>query len=111
MSVASIRDIAIVLLAIESLIIGGLLIVLVLQIRNLINVLKDEVKPILGEARDTVSTVKGTTSFVSDTVITPIVNMASFASAVRQSVATFRSPTRKRAANGEQGHEGTKEGT
>ncbi len=101
MSIASVRDIAIVLLAVETLIIGGLLIVLVLQIRNLINVLKDEVKPILDEAHDTVSTVKGATSFVSDTVITPIINMASFASAVRQGVATFRSPGRKQTKPGE----------
>lgn len=95
MSAATARDIAIILLALESLIIGGLLIVLILQIRNLIHVLQDEVKPILDETRETVKTVKGTTSFVSDTVVTPIVNLTSVAAALREGASALRRPRRR----------------
>jgi hypothetical protein len=100
MSAATARDIAIILLALESLIIGGLLIVLILQIRNLIRVLRDEVKPILDEAHETMSTVKGTTSFVSDAVVTPIVNLASFTAAVREGASALRRSRRQDKSEG-----------
>jgi len=52
------------------------------------------VKPILDETRETVKTVKGTTSFVSDTVVTPIVNLTSVAAAFREGVSALRRPRR-----------------
>ena len=45
--VALIRDIAIILLAVESLVIGVVLIVLALQIRGLTNMLEEEIQTIL----------------------------------------------------------------
>ena len=81
-----IRDLAIVLLAIESLVIGIVLIVLILEVRSLARLLRDEVKPILDSADETVRTVRGTTTFVSDNLITPVVRISSFASGVGQAL-------------------------
>jgi len=85
-----VRDIAIIVLALESLVIGFLLILLAIQIRGLAKMLEEEVKPILDSAQETVSTVRGTTSFVSDTLIVPLVRAASFATALSKVIGVLR---------------------
>ncbi len=89
------RDLAIVLLAIESLVIGILLIILIIQVVSLTRMLQDEIKPILNSADETVRTVRGTTTFVSDTFVTPMVRISSFAAGVTQAL---RILTRRRGA-------------
>lgn len=74
------------LLAIESLVIGIVLIILILEVRSLARLLRDEIKPILNSADETVRTVKGTTTFVSDTFVTPMVRVSSFATGVAQAL-------------------------
>jgi hypothetical protein len=85
-----VRDIAIILLAVESLVIGFLLLLLSIQIRSLAKMLEEEVKPILESANETLRTVRGTTSFVSATVVAPLVRVASFASAMRGVIKALR---------------------
>jgi Flp pilus assembly protein protease CpaA len=82
--VPTLRDIAIIVLAVESLVIGGLLIVLLLQIRSLTKMLQEEIWPILESTRETATTVRGTTVFLSDTLIKPLVNVAGYASAANR---------------------------
>jgi len=77
------RDMFIILMAIESLAIGILLIVLIIQIINLTRLLQEEVLPILNSTNQTVDTVKQTTSFVSDVVVSPLVKAVSTLSAVQ----------------------------
>ncbi len=83
---AFVRDLAIILLAVESLVIGVVLIILVLEIRNLAKMLRDEIKPILESADETVRTVRGTTTFVSENLVNPVVRASSFASGVVQAM-------------------------
>lgn len=81
---ATLRDIAIIVLAVESIVIGILLIILAIQIFRLVKFLEQEIKPILESAHKTTRTVEGTASIVSETLITPLVKVASFTSAVRE---------------------------
>ena len=83
---AFVRDLAIVLLAIESLFIGGVLIVLILEIRSLAKWLREEIKPIIESADETVRTVRGTTTFVSDTFVNPMMRVSSFVTGVGQAL-------------------------
>ena len=83
---AVVRDLAIILLAVESLVIGAVLIILVLEIRNLAKMLKDEIKPILESADETARTVRGTTVFVSENLVNPMVRASSFVSGVLQAL-------------------------
>lgn len=83
-TVAIIRDIAIIVLALESLVVGALLIVLILQVRGLTRMLQEEVRPILESARETATTVRGTTVFVSDTFVKPLINAVGYASAANR---------------------------
>jgi NADH:ubiquinone oxidoreductase subunit K len=80
---AVIRDIFIIALAFTSLIIGLLLLVLVFQLQSLIALLRNEIKPMLTNANQTVNTVRGTAVFVSDNLVKPTINVASFVAGVK----------------------------
>jgi signal transduction histidine kinase len=97
-TVAVIRDIAIIILAVESLVIGVLLILLIIQMRSLTVMLQEEIQPILESARDTATTVRGTTVFISDTFVQPLIRAAGYASAANRvmSVLTWRRRRRGR---------------
>jgi hypothetical protein len=70
-----IRDIFIIVVALESLVIGVALIVLVVQLASLINLLQNEVKPILKATTDTVNNLRGTAEFLGENVVEPVIKM------------------------------------
>jgi hypothetical protein len=82
--VGLLRDAAIVFVAFETLIIGLLLIVLMLQLQSLTVLLRDEIKPMLEAANETVRTVRGTTKFVSHNVVSPVMKWSGYAAGVRR---------------------------
>ena len=86
MQIAVVRDVAIIVLALESIVIGVLLALLLWQVRGLTRLLQDEVKPILDDARETAGTIKGTTRLVSETIVTPAVKVSSFVTGVRRTL-------------------------
>jgi len=79
-----IRDIAIVFVAVETFLIGLATLLLIFQIQTLIQVLRDEVQPLLRSVNDTASTVRGTTAFVSQNVVSPFIKAAGFTAAVQR---------------------------
>ncbi len=91
------RDISIIAMALLTLVIGLFLIVLIFQLQSLIALLRDEIKPILDSANETANTVRGTTTFVSDAVVTPMIHIASLAAGIGQTFSTLRRTGRKRA--------------
>jgi heme/copper-type cytochrome/quinol oxidase subunit 4 len=93
---AVLRDIFIIVLALVTIIIGLFLVILVFQLQSLIALLRDEIKPILESANQTASTVRGTTTFVSDAVVSPLISAASYASAVRETVKVLAGGNRRR---------------
>jgi hypothetical protein len=93
---AVVRDIAIITLALVTVILGLFVIVLIFQLQSLIALLRDEIKPILESANETASTVRGTTTFVSDAVVTPMIQVASLAAGVGQTFRTLTDTDRKR---------------
>lgn len=104
---AVIRDISIIVLALVTIIIGLFLVILIFQLQSLIALLRDEVKPILESANQTASTVRGTTTFVSDSVVKPMIGAASFAAGVGRTVRVLtgsdqKKQRRKRSRDSEQ---------
>ncbi len=79
-----IRDIAIVFVAVETFFIGVTLILLVIQIQLLIKMLREEIQPLLHSVNETASTVRGTTEFMSENLVSPVIKVAGFSAAVRQ---------------------------
>ncbi|MBT3322445.1 MAG: hypothetical protein HN392_09190 [Anaerolineae bacterium] len=70
-----IRDIFIIFMAFESLVIGAALVILILQIASLMNLLQNEIKPILDATNETVHTLKGTTTFISENIAEPVIKL------------------------------------
>ena len=79
-----IRDIFVIVIALETLIIGVALIVLILQLASLINLLQNEIRPILRSATETVESVRGTTAFLGETVVEPVIKLNSYLASVRR---------------------------
>jgi hypothetical protein len=84
--VGVLRDAAIIFVAFETLIIGVLLIILMLQVQSLIVLLRDEIKPMLEAANETLATVRGTTQFVSHNVVSPVVKWSGYLAGLRRIV-------------------------
>jgi amino acid permease len=70
-----IRDVFIIVVALESLVIGVALIVLIVQLASLINLLQNEVRPILKATSDTVNNLRGTAEFLGENVVEPVVRL------------------------------------
>jgi hypothetical protein len=81
---SNVRDIFIIFMAFESLIIGAALVVLAIQIASLINLLQNEVKPILQSTNETVNTLRGTTEFLSENLVEPVIKLNSYLAGLRK---------------------------
>lgn len=73
--VARIRDVFIIIMAFESLLIGLVLILLIFQLARLTNLLQHEIKPILDATNETISNLRGTTVFISQNLSEPIIKL------------------------------------
>ena len=82
--VARIRDVFIIIFAIQSLFIGLVLVILMVQLARLTNLLQNEIKPILESTNETANTLRGTTAFLSDTVVEPVIKMNEYTAGIRQ---------------------------
>lgn len=82
----TIRDIVIIFMAVESLIIGLTLIVLIVQLARLTALLENEVRPILNSTTETVQTLRGTTTFLSNKLVKPVIKANSTIAAIRQAL-------------------------
>ncbi|MBI9048546.1 MAG: hypothetical protein JEZ00_03950 [Anaerolineaceae bacterium] len=89
-----IRDVFIIFFALESLIIGAALIVLVVQLAVLINLLQNEIKPIIDSTNETVHTIKGTAVFLSDNMVQPVIKLNEYLAGL-QKVADIFNPKKK----------------
>ena len=67
--VGLIRDVFIIVLAMEGMLMGIALIVLILQLAALVNVLQNEIKPIVDNANETVTKGARHDAFVSQNVV------------------------------------------
>jgi hypothetical protein len=82
--IRDVRDVAIIVLAVQSIVVGGLMVFLIIQLMRLMKMLREEIKPILESTNETVSTVRGTTTFMSEHLVSPLVRAASFFSGLKR---------------------------
>ncbi len=81
---SNVRDIFIIFMALESLLIGAALVVLIIQLAGLINLLQNEVKPILKSTSETVNTLRGTTAFLSENMVEPVIKLNSYLAGLKK---------------------------
>ena len=87
---AKVRDIFIIFMALESLVLGVGLIVLILQLATLINLLQNEIKPILDTTSETVNHLRGTTQFLSNNLVEPVLKMNEYLAGLKKAFDLFR---------------------
>jgi amino acid permease len=79
-----IRDVFIIVVALETLVIGVALIVLVVQLASLINLLQNEVRPILQATSETVNTLRGTAEFLGENVVEPVIKLNGYLAGLKR---------------------------
>jgi len=87
---AKVRDIFIIVVALESVVMGVGLIVLILQLATLINLLQNEIKPILDTTNETVNHLRGTTQFLSNNLVEPVMKMNEYLAGLKKAFDIFR---------------------
>lgn len=81
---SEIRDIFIIFMALESLVLGVALVILIVQIATLINLLQNDIKPILKSTNETVNTLRGTATFLSNNVSEPVIKLNEYLAGIKK---------------------------
>lgn len=88
-TVTKVRDLFIILMALLTFVIGLALVILIVQIADLTNLLKNEIKPILNSTTDTVNTLKGTVRFMSDNLTEPVIKLNESLAGIKKIIQLF----------------------
>lgn len=70
-----IRDIMIIVIAIEFMFLGFAMLILIIQLAILINLLQNEIIPIVESTNETANTLRGTAVFLSDNLSEPVIKL------------------------------------
>jgi hypothetical protein len=89
-----IRDVFIIFMAFESILIGAALVILAVQLAVLINLLQNEIKPILDTTNEAINTIRGTADFLSGNLVEPVIKLNEYVAALRKIVSFFKLPWR-----------------
>ncbi len=92
-TVAALRNVMIIALALMSCIFGIVLLIMFVVVVRLVNMLEFEIRPILEKTNETLGTVQGTTIFVSENVVRPVTRASSNIAGIRRGLsALFGNP-------------------
>jgi hypothetical protein len=72
---SKIADIFIIFMALESLVLMFTLVILIIQLSVLINLIQNDIRPIIISTNETVSTLRGTAAFLSENLTEPVIKM------------------------------------
>jgi hypothetical protein len=81
--IAIVRDLVLILLAVQAMLMGIALIILVLQLAAVVNLLQNEIDPVMKNLQDTSQTVKGTSQFLSENLSAPVIESKAWVAALR----------------------------
>jgi hypothetical protein len=85
-----IRDIFIIFMALEFLLIGIVMIILIIQIARLTLLLQNEITPILKTTNETANTLRGTTIFLSEHLVEPVLKMNQYLAGLNRIIGFFK---------------------
>ena len=87
---ARVRDIFIIFMALEFLLIGVVMIILIIQIARLTLLLQNEIKPIIESTSETANTLRGTTIFLSEHLVEPVMKLNQYLAGMNRIIGFFR---------------------
>ncbi|MBI3738288.1 MAG: hypothetical protein HY258_04500 [Chloroflexi bacterium] len=82
--VGRVRDVFIIVVALETLLIGVALVVLLIQLASLINLLQNEVRPIIHATNETINTLRGTAEFLGESVVEPVIKLNGYLASLQR---------------------------
>ena len=85
-----IRDIFIIFMALEFLLIGIVMIILIIQLARLTLLLQNEITPILKSTNETANTLRGTTVFLSEHLVEPVLKMNQYMAGMNRIIDFFK---------------------
>ncbi|MCJ7715864.1 MAG: hypothetical protein MUO54_05010 [Anaerolineales bacterium] len=88
---ARVRDIFIIFMALEFLLVGGVMVVLIIQLARLTLLLQNEIKPILDSTNETANTLRGTTAFLSEHLVEPVLKLNQYLAGLNRILSFFKS--------------------
>jgi len=91
---ARIRDIFLILMALTSFVISVAFVILLVQVALLVNLLDNEIRPVLVNLIDSINDLKGTTAFLSENMVEPVMKMNGYVAGLKRLVDILR-PFRK----------------
>jgi hypothetical protein len=80
----TIKNVFIIFLAIEMLIVGVAVVVLAAQVATLINLLQNEIRPMLQSTNETINTLRGTTEFLSENLVEPVMQLNEYLASLKR---------------------------
>lgn len=83
---ATIRDISIIMVALESFVIMAMLGILIWQVYKLVRMLQTEIRPIMQDTQETLATLRGTTNFMTENVVNPVMETSSKVAGYRRTL-------------------------
>jgi len=92
---ARVRDIFIIFMALEFLVIGLALVILIVQLARLTYLLQNEVQPILESSRETADTLRGTAAFLSENLVEPVMKFNEYLAGMTRFFRFFHSEKKK----------------
>ena len=88
-ALSTLRDLLIVWIALAALLASVALVVLAQQLAQLARTLREEIKPMLEDVGDTISTVQGTARFLSENLAEPVIKVSTSVALLRRLLALF----------------------
>lgn len=82
--VGRIRDVFIIVVGLETLVVGVALIILLIQLASLINLLQNEIKPIIEATSETINTLRGTAEFLGENVVEPVIKLNGYLASIQR---------------------------
>ena len=87
---ARVRDIFIIFMALEFLLIGCVMIILIIQVARLTLLLQNEITPILESTNETANTLRGTTTFLSEHLVGPVLKLNEYLAGMNRIIGFFK---------------------
>jgi len=82
----NIRDIFLIFLAFFTILIGIAVVILVVQVSKLVNMVNNEIKPMVDSTNQTLRELQGTTKFVGNNFVEPVIKLNSYVAGLQKAV-------------------------
>ena len=69
---------------------GGVMIILIIQLARLTLLLQNEIKPILDSTSETANTLRGTTAFLSEHLVEPVLKLNQYLAGLNRLISIFK---------------------